>query len=196
MGENEYATHESLVQWWASKYPRERLEDEDHPGTPSWHGKEMLRELKQFTVQHVKDAMKRMLAEDKPKSLPRVVAMLKNNHSVIGESSWLSGVLDGTVVRRGSYTGIVVGEEVWVEKKTPIYEISYWCMVLPDSLKSRWGFLDPIKAGGWKDEMRQRIEREDFDGGMPSPAFADAIRADHALVRTSQIKRHHQESPA
>ena len=60
MAEEEVLTHDKLVAWWSRKYPREQLGED---GEPTWYGNKMLREIKQFTVKDVQEAMEPVLPE-------------------------------------------------------------------------------------------------------------------------------------
>ena len=185
-------THEDLLQAWGERYPREKLGKD---GEATLWGRKALREIKQFTVAEVEAAMHREKQRDGPKQIEHVIAYLKQHNFTLGETHWLDKVQDGTVVSYRSHTGIVVGGYVWIERKTPTYETPYFCMVSPSSLQTRWNFLDPIKAGGWKDEIRERIKKGYFDGGCPNRHFADAMRLDKAFVDTPQTKRAKPDTP-
>lgn len=185
MGEE--MTHKSLLEQWGNRFPREKLCEED--GTVTVWGKKALREISGFKEKDVEDAMHIEMSKQGKNYHPRittVIAYLKQRNAIVGENHWLDNVLSGTVVRSGSHTGLVSENQVWIERKTPVYETSYFAMVLPDSLQNKWAFLDPIKAGAWKETIRERIEKGEFDGGVPDRWFADALRIDPKYICTPQ----------
>jgi hypothetical protein len=200
--DQQYNTHESLVEFWDIKYPREKLIVDEKA---SFHGKEMLKQLKQFELGEVKAAIKRVIADDKPKTMPRVVAFLKN-HSRAQEAgpTWIENATPGTIFYKSgkwkSRYGMVVhdyGSEMWIVEETRVNETPYFAMVLPKDLEVRWADVDINRTIQVKDEWRDGIREGKYDGGAPSRAFVralfgseDTVDDFEQLFHQPQAKRH------
>ena len=79
---------------------------------------------------------------------------------------WLFGILDGTVCRKGNYVGLIVSGEIWVIRRTPVYQRSYWSLAYP--IDTPWGFVSPQETLSHKEEWRKMMENDEIDIGLDS----------------------------
>ena len=194
--------HKDLLKWWAARFPRERLGDESGP---TWKGQQALKELKDFSIAAIQEAMNDELKRDRAKSIDHVISLLRNNQGQRDSGDtpeWLFGCFGGEVARRGSHLGLVVKEggcdlkdeqcaqqpehQVWTPITTRVYKKKYWSRVLPDSLQHGWTILNPIKGGEIRGQWADDVKAGKFDGGCFSRAMGNALRLDEEFVETRQ----------
>jgi len=204
--------HKNLLKWWAERFPRERLGDENGP---TWKGERALKELQEFPADTIQDAMNEELKRDRPKSIDHVISLLRTSqgqHRSEGTPSWLFGCFGGEVARRGSHVGLVVKEEgrdlkdtrcacpveyqVWVPVTTKVYQRKHWVRVVPDSLEHGWHIMDPIKGGEVRSGWAEAIKHGEFDGGCVSRAMGSALRLAEEFVEIPQAPTPKPETPA